>query len=196
MRMLYKMYRYVVRSYFQYISIIKLKMMHVEFAPDIIIRGKSTLLLRGNVKIGKRFTLQSGPLYSFDGGSRCKIDVANDAKLEIGDYSGISNTTLSCKKEIRIGNYVNIGGQCIIMDSNHHSLEWEDRMDHIKDKTNTKTAPIIIGDYVFIGARCLLCKGVTIGEKSIVAAGSVVVTDIPSGEIWGGNPARFIKKID
>lgn len=190
------MYRYVVRSYFQYTSIIKLKMMHVDYTPDIVFRGRSTLLLRGHVKFGKQFTLQSGPLYSFDGGSRCKIDVAKDAQLVIGDYSGISNTTISCKKVIRIGSYVNIGGQCIIMDSNHHSLNWEDRMDHIKDKANTKASPIYIGDYVFIGARCIICKGVSIGEKSIVAAGSVVTTNIPEGEMWGGNPAQFIKKID
>ena len=44
-------------------------------------------------------------------------------------------------------------------------------------------------------ARCIIGK-VTIGDKSIVAAGSVVTRDIPAGEIWGGNPAKFIKKID
>jgi acetyltransferase-like isoleucine patch superfamily enzyme len=49
---------------------------------------------------------------------------------------------------------------------------------------------------VFIGARCIILKGVTIGEKSIVAAGSVVTKNIPEGEVWGGNPAKFIKKIE
>jgi acetyltransferase-like isoleucine patch superfamily enzyme len=147
------------------------------------------------VKIGKCFILQSGPIYSFDGGSRCKIDVANDAVLEIGDFSGISNTTISCMNHIIIGNYVKIGGQCIIMDSNFHSLDWKIRKDPIKDKLHTKTAPIVIGNNVFIGARSIICKGVTIGDKSIIAAGSVVTHDVPPNQVWGGNPAKFIKDI-
>lgn len=60
---------------------------------------------------------------------------------------------------------------------------------------NAKTAPIVIGDYVFIGARCMILKGVTIGDRSIVAAGSVVTKSIPADELWGGVPAKFIKKL-
>ena len=56
-------------------------------------------------------------------------------------------------------------------------------------------AAVHIGNHVFIGTRCIITKGVTIGDKSIVAAGSVVVSDIPSGEVWGGNPAQFIRNI-
>lgn len=47
---------------------------------------------------------------------------------------------------------------------------------------------------VFIGANATICNAVTIGENSIVGAGAVVTKDIPAGEIWGGNPAGFIKK--
>ena len=46
----------------------------------------------------------------------------------------------------------------------------------------------------FIGARSIICNAVTIGENSIIGAGSVVTKDIPANEIWAGNPARFIKK--
>ncbi len=53
---------------------------------------------------------------------------------------------------------------------------------------------IKIGRAVFIGAHSILCKPMTIGDDAVIAAGSVVVSDIPSGEIWGGNPAHFIKK--
>lgn len=81
------------------------------------------------------------------------------------------------------------------MDTNFHSTNWEIRMDRKKDIINAKTAPVKIDDFVFIGARSIICKGVHIGEKSLVAAGSVVVKDIPAGELWGGNPAKFIKKI-
>lgn len=53
---------------------------------------------------------------------------------------------------------------------------------------------MVINDNVFIGARCIILKGVTIGSKSIIGAGSVVTKNIPEGEIWAGNPAKFIKK--
>ena len=54
----------------------------------------------------------------------------------------------------------------------------------------------LMKDDVFIGANCYIGKGVIIGDRSIVAAGSVVVKSIPADEIWGGNPAKFIKKIN
>ncbi len=82
-----------------------------------------------------------------------------------------------------------------IFDSNFHSLDWHDRNDRAKDIANRKTAPVHIGDYVFIGTRSIICKGVTIGNHSIIAAGSVIVKDIPSDEVWGGKPARFIRKV-
>lgn len=47
-----------------------------------------------------------------------------------------------------------------------------------------------------IGANCTILPGVTIGEGSMIGAGSVVTKDIPSGEIWMGNPARYYKKIN
>lgn len=53
-----------------------------------------------------------------------------------------------------------------------------------------------IEDYVFIGTRSIICKGVTIGDHSVIAAGSVVIKDVPADEVWGGNPAQFIKKLE
>ena len=46
----------------------------------------------------------------------------------------------------------------------------------------------------YIGCRTIICKPVTVGENAIVGAGSVVTKDIPAGEVWAGNPARFIRK--
>lgn len=123
------------------------------------------------------------------------IVVCQNAVLSIGNNSGITSTAIYCAEKIEIGNYVNIGAGCLVMDTNFHSTNWEIRMDRKKDIINAKTAPVKIDDFVFIGARSIICKGVHIGEKSLVAAGSVVVKDIPAGELWGGNPAKFIKKI-
>ena len=51
-----------------------------------------------------------------------------------------------------------------------------------------------IGDRVFIGMNSLIVNAVRIGDDAVVGAGSVVTKDIPAGEVWAGNPAKFIKK--
>ena len=57
-------------------------------------------------------------------------------------------------------------------------------------------APVTIGNNVFIGTNAIILKGVTIGDNAIVGAGSVVTRDIPSNEVWGGNPAKKIMTLD
>ena len=56
-------------------------------------------------------------------------------------------------------------------------------------------APVIIGNNCWIGARSIILPGVTIGDYSIVAAGSVVTKDVPSGVLVAGNPAVIKKKL-
>lgn len=148
---------------------------HVEFGDEVVIRGGTSATI------------------DYDSGSR--IDVAGGASLSIGDNSGISNTVIHCHDKIEIGDNVNIGAGCLIMDTNFHSTDWKIRRDRAKDAISGNTKPIHIGDDVFIGAKSIICKGVTIGDKSMVAAGSVVVSSIGVGELWGGNPAVFIKKL-
>ena len=53
---------------------------------------------------------------------------------------------------------------------------------------------MLIKKNAYIGANTVICKPVTIGEGAIIGASSVVTKDIPSFEIWAGNPARFIRK--
>ena len=128
--------------------------------------------------------------------SRTKIIVTKGAELIIGENSGMNGCLLFCSKSIIIGKNVDIGGGTRIYDTNFHSLSFIDRRDPIKDKENTLSAPIIIEDDVFIGTNCIIGKGITIGARSIIAAGSVVVKNVPPDELWGGNPAKFIKKIN
>lgn len=149
-----------------------------------------------DIVIGDYFIANSGVNCGIDCGNGCKIAVQKGARLIIGEYSGITNTIIQCHEEIVIGNHVNIGAGCMIMDSNFHSTNWQDRLDRRKDIENHRNAPVKIGDVVFIGARSIVCKGVTIGDHSMIAAGSVVVNNVPANEVWGGNPARFIKKIN
>lgn len=147
----------------------------------------------GKCIIGYNFIINS---YSITGwNSNSKIIVTNTGKLSIGNNSGINSTLIYCSNSITIGDNVKIGGCTRIYDTNFHSLDYKLRANPQLDKSDIKTSPIIIEDNVFIGTNCIISKGVKIGRNSIVAAGCVVVKNIPSNEIWGGNPAKFIKSI-
>jgi carbonic anhydrase/acetyltransferase-like protein (isoleucine patch superfamily) len=71
--------------------------------------------------------------------------------------------------------------------------DWHDIYDRI---SIGKTAPIHIEDNVWIGDSAIVCKGVTIGENSIIGAGAVVVDAIPPNCVAAGNPARVVKQLD
>lgn len=156
--------------------------------PVLLINRHSGLVTIGNNVIFNSYTGHSWY-------SKCKLVVLGNASLSIGDNSGMNGVMVYCSQEIRIGKYVKIGGGTRITDSNHHSLDYKTRRTS-EDFKCVKSAPVIIGDDVFIGANCYIGKGVSIGDRSIVAAGSVVVKSIQADEIWGGNPAKFIKKIN
>lgn len=147
----------------------------------------------GYLQLGNNVTFNSYTDHSWY--SQCKLLVMKNAKLTIGNHSGMNGVMVYCSKKVTIGNNVKIGGGTRISDSNHHSLDYLVRRDANKDSKNASTAPVEIGNDVFIGANCYIGKGVTIGDRAIVAAGSVVVKSIPADEIWGGNPAKFIKHL-
>lgn len=156
--------------------------------PALQINRNSGIVSLGNNVMFNSYTDQSW-------NSKCKLIVLANATLTIGDDSGMNGAMIYCSQRVVIGKHVKIGGGTRISDSNHHSLDYTIRRTS-EDSKHAKSAPIIIGDDVFIGANCYIGKGVTIGARSIVAAGSVVVKSIPADEIWGGNPAKFIKKIN
>ena len=79
------------------------------------------------------------------------------------------------------------------MDTDFHPLDYISRRVGID---GTLTAPIRIEDDVFIGAGVIIMKGVTIGKHSVIGAGAVVTKSVPENEVWAGNPAHFIRKVD
>lgn len=156
---------------------------------------------KAHVRIGDDFTFTSGdcfnPLCRNKRG--CIVAERANTVIEIGHHVGMSSSCLWVKERLTIGNYVNIGGDCIIMDSDAHNLDWRVRdsqeMFSPKESMDSHTAecaPIVIENHVLIGARCIILKGVTIGHGSVIGAGSVVVKDIPANCIAAGNPCRVI----
>jgi len=150
---------------------------------------------KSNIVIGDYFRCVSTRHLGMENHSFSRICVYGGGKLIIGHHVGMTNSVINCHESITIGNYVNIGAGCIIADSDFHSLDWRDRLEgtDVKKKRN---APVVIKDLAFIGTNSIILKGVTIGEKSIVGAGTVVSCNVPDGEIWAGNPARFIRKVE
>lgn len=162
----------------------------------IVFRGRTIVRFGENIHviIGKDLNINSGD-FCINSSNISKIIVYDNATFVVGNNVGISSTSITVSHEVIIGNNVNIGSGSTIMDTNFHSLDPSVRKDRTQDTRKALSKPVRICDNSFIGARCIILKGVTIGINSIVAAGSVVVKDIPANEMWGGNPAKFIKKI-
>lgn len=110
-----------------------------------------------------------------------------NAIMQLGYGYINSGTQLRCKERLEIGDGCAIGRNVMIMDYDAHDIIYEN------GSTNNSTAPIIIGKHVWIGANVIVLKGVTIGNNSIIGAGSVVTSDIPADSIAVGIPARVIK---
>lgn len=157
------------------------------------------------VRIGDDFIFTSGecinPLCRNLRG--CIVTEREKSVIEIGHHVGMSSPCLWAREKITIGNFVNIGGDCIIMDSDAHNLDWRIRDSQVMvapgvslDGQTAKCAPIVIEDHVLIGARSIILKGVTIGHGAVIGAGSVVVKDVPANCIVAGNPCKVIKKLD
>jgi len=178
------------------ITWIKLKLNGVEFN-DFKSGGypQIAVSLKGKFSIGKNFIINNGRYYNIIGRQQpCYIIVGPNANLKIGNNVGISCTAIICKNSITIGDNVKIGGNTVIYDTDFHSLDVKSRTMIPEDTSNAITQPVIIEANVFIGAHTTILKGVTIGENSIVGACSVVTKNIPSNELWAGNPAKFIRK--
>lgn len=150
----------------------------------------------GTISLGENFSMNNGikgnPIGCYN---RCTLFVDEGAEIVIGDNVGISQTALISSCSIRIGNNVKIGGGTSVYTTDFHSLDAAVRRIPSQDHGNRKNAPVVICDDVFIGAKSIILKGVTIGEGSVVGAGSVVTKNIPARQIWAGNPAKFIKNI-
>lgn len=183
----------------QSITYLLMKIKLVEFEKGLISNGipKIFIYKNGRFIIGKNFkinnTIVNNPIGRY---YKCIFVVGENAVLKIGDNVGMSGTTIVAHQEVRIGNNVKTGGNVCIYDTDFHSLNANDRTYRDRDMKHTKKKSIFIGENVFIGAHVSILKGVSIGKNSIVGACSVVTKDIPANEIWAGNPARFIRKID
>jgi len=137
--------------------------------------------MKGTLKIGNSFFI----------GKYTEIVIAKNASLEIGDHVGIgSPCCIGCEEKITIGNHVMIAEFTTIRDNNH-GIAKEQTIDSQKNSS----APISIGNDVWIGAGCVILKGAVIPDGCVIGAHSMVLQKsqlVPYG-IYAGTPVRLIR---
>ncbi|MGR5301083.1 MULTISPECIES: sugar O-acetyltransferase [Vibrio] len=111
--------------------------------------------------------------------------------IEIGEQTFINmNVVMLDGAKITIGSHVLIGPSVQFYTASH-SLDYHSRL-----KWETFCKPITIEDSVWIGGNSVINQGVTIGARSVIAANSVVNSDVPPDCLYGGTPAKLIRRLD
>ena len=129
-----------------------------------------------------------------------------DSMLTIGARCWIGEgTIIHLTTGITIGDDVLISWDCLLMDTDMHSLDFAGRQHDAqitqngkpseKDWSVVRCLPIVIEDRAWIGARSILLPGVFIGEGAVIGAGSVVRGRIPPYSLFAGNPAQYLRRM-
>lgn len=171
---------------------------HVEIGPDSIVTGDQSFT---------RFRTHRTPGLTI--GSHCTMEgvdfaLGEEARVEIGDYCYFTTAILLCELELRFGNYVMLGWNATIADSDFHPIAPAERIaDAIacsplgEDRARPEIIRqrVTIEDDVWIGPNATILKGVCIGAGAFIEAGALVTRDVPSRARVLGNPGRVIGKV-
>jgi acetyltransferase-like isoleucine patch superfamily enzyme len=174
----------------------KLKAMGATVGSGFWVDGKIRLSIKGDIEIGHNVRFRSRYSGNLVGMAfPVTLQLFNGTgKISIGNHCGFSAAVISSMSEVTIGNHVILGGNVRIFDHDYHSMDPFQRRERKEDRKNVKTRPVIIEDDVFVGTSALILKGVHVGARTIIGAGSVVsIPEIPPDSLVLGNPAKIIK---
>jgi acetyltransferase-like isoleucine patch superfamily enzyme len=144
--------------------------------------------------------------------SKCRLEIGEGSIVEaslvseregacifIGRNTFIGGSLIASADRIEVGDDVLISWDCKIVDHNSHATRWSERQNDVKDWyhgkkdwTHVEVKPVKIGSKSWLGLNVIVLKGVEIGEGAVVAAGAVVVKNVPPWTIVAGNPAKPI----
>ncbi len=142
-------------------------------------------------------------------GAHCSMDgvhfdLGEQGRMVIGDYCYFTNAILLCELEVRIGNYVLIGWNATISDTDFHPLSPAERIADAmacsplgqgRPRPPILKQPVIIGDDVWVGPNATILKGVRIGAGAWIDAGSLVTRDVAPRSRVLGNPAQVVGQV-
>jgi acetyltransferase-like isoleucine patch superfamily enzyme len=147
------------------------------------------------VVIGKHVSCYAG----------CSFAIGEDGHCTIGNFTLLNGALIMAEEKIEIGSYCLVSWNVGIADSDFHPLAPAQRLidaqalaPYLKDRParpKLKTASVKISDNVWIGMNAVILKGVTIGENSVVAAGSVVTKSVEPNTVVAGNPAVVVRQL-
>lgn len=152
-----------------------------------------------------RFPVQGNVLESLDGGRlrlgkgtllepQCWITIAEGGRVSIGEGCFLNiGTMIACQNEVTIGDHVMFANGCFVSDAAHAY----DRDDiPVTWQGFTSKGPTRIGSNCWFGVNCVVSNGITIGDRCVIGANSVVTKDLPDGVIAAGSPAKVIREIE
>jgi acetyltransferase-like isoleucine patch superfamily enzyme len=138
----------------------------------------------GRLSIGRNTLLEPG----------CWITIADGGRVTIGEGTFLNlGTMIAAQNEVTIGDHVMFANHCFVSDSSHR---FDDRTMPVTWQGFTTKGPTRIGDNCWFGVGCVVTTGVTIGERCVVGANSVITRDLPPGVIAAGAPAKIIREIE
>lgn len=161
-------------------------------------------VIKGDVQLGKNVLIRgcnADGKISVDDNAKI-VNVSIKGRVTIGKYTNIwgPNTEIfAAENKISIGNFCSIASNVTIQEYNHNidyfttSFIHKHLLNDLVKKEITSKGDIIIGNDVWIGTKCVILSGVTIGNGAVIAANSVVTKSVPDYAIVGGNPAKIIK---
>jgi len=178
------------RKYYTTSTIIKYKIYpNVKFGKKVSFIGFPKFRNKpgGLIVVGDYCSFLSKPKSNMIGINRpCIITTqVSDAEVIIGNHCGFSGTVIGAFTRIELKDNVRCGANTLITDS-----DW-----HTDDPRSGISRPIVIEKNVWLGEGVKVLKGVTIGENSVIGAGSVVTKNIPANVIAAGNPCKTLKGI-
>lgn len=162
------------------VKVFGLPMFHVTYSAKIIL-GDDVVL--NSVNSGYHLNMHSPVKLMAD---------REGAEIRIGSGTRIHGTCIHAYNRVVIGERCLVAANCQIFDGSGHDLSFENVAKRVE--TFGSSEPVVIEDFVWIGANCIILPGVRVGKGSVIGAGSVVARDVPPMSLVAGNPAQLIRK--
>ena len=161
----------------------------IDSLPIHFIGGKY-IRLGKNVSLGRHASINA--VYRWE---NCGQEFA--PQVVLGDHVVIAPfTRIGCINRVEIGEWTTTGQRVYITDHTHGDVSYEQLSLPPRHRPLVSKGPVRIGAYVHIGEGSCIMPGVTIGDHSVIGAGSVVTHDIPPYSVAAGNPARVLKTVE